>query len=254
MKTTECTGGSQPSAWRTHDGRLWFRTLRACGRGSRAAQPAAGPPPATIERVSWTAGAGRPDRPAAPLRERTHRAPLQHDQPSQPQTDQFRFRLVGFDTTWGSRAPVAPRTTQICRPAATRSRSPRAATTARGARHVAALPFSVEPRFYQTAWFLGVCGLAVVLVGLGGHRLRVRQIAARNAALERAGRRAHPAARGGQRAARRAHPRTRGGKPAARAALDRRQPHRSRQPQAVRPRPRRGVAEVCAHRPSPGAR
>jgi len=48
---------------------------------------------------------------------------------------------------------------------------------------VAVLTFSVAPRFFETGWFYGLCALAVLLTGLAAHRLRIRQIAARNAEL-----------------------------------------------------------------------
>jgi hypothetical protein len=28
MKTTECNGSFQPAGWKTHDGRLWFPTMK----------------------------------------------------------------------------------------------------------------------------------------------------------------------------------------------------------------------------------
>jgi len=48
---------------------------------------------------------------------------------------------------------------------------------------VAILTSSTALRFFATPWFIGVCVLALLIAGLAAHRLRVRQIAARNAEL-----------------------------------------------------------------------
>lgn len=185
MKTTECTGGSQPSGWRTHDGRLWFRTLK----GVAVVDPARlnllqDPPPARIERVIVD-GVAREVRSVMQLPSASGHLEILYNTISllNPRRVGFRYRLVGFDSTWvyaGSRrtayyAKLSPGryTFEV---AASRNNGPWNPT-------VAALPFSVEPRFYQTSWFLGVCGIAVLLVGLGGHRWRIRQTAARHTEL-----------------------------------------------------------------------
>ena len=48
-----------------------------------------------------------------------------------------------------------------------------------GASHVLRL----RPHLYQTAWFLALCGLGVLVVGYGGVRLRLRQLRARERRL-----------------------------------------------------------------------
>ena len=46
---------------------------------------------------------------------------------------------------------------------------------------VAALTFSVAPRFFETGWFCGLCVLVALLTAFAAHRLRIRKIAARSA-------------------------------------------------------------------------
>jgi diguanylate cyclase (GGDEF)-like protein len=186
MKTTECTGGSQPSAWRTHDGRLWFRTLK----GVAVVDPGRlnldqDPPPATIQRVVVD-GSVRDVRSGMRLQSGSGHIELHYSTISllNPKRVAFRFRLVGFDSTWvaaGSRLvayytklPPGRYTFEV---AASRNDGP-------WSTHVAVLPFSIEPRFYQTSWFLALSGIMALLVGFGGHQLRIRQAAARNITLE----------------------------------------------------------------------
>lgn len=42
---------------------------------------------------------------------------------------------------------------------------------------------SVAPWFFQTGWFYGLCALVLLFAAFAAHRLRIRQIAARNAEL-----------------------------------------------------------------------
>src|SRR5258708_15638111 len=43
--------------------------------------------------------------------------------------------------------------------------------------------FQVGPHFYQTWWFYGLCAIAVMLVVVGGHSVRVKQLRASERAL-----------------------------------------------------------------------
>jgi diguanylate cyclase (GGDEF)-like protein len=47
-----------------------------------------------------------------------------------------------------------------------------------------ALRFSLRPRFQQTGWFYGACGLGLVLVGFGAARVRAARARARERELE----------------------------------------------------------------------
>jgi diguanylate cyclase (GGDEF)-like protein len=185
MKTTECTGGSQPSGWRTQDGRLWFRTLK----GVAVVDPerlnlVQDPPPVTIQEL-LVDNVAREIRSGMRLSSGSGHLEFHYNTVSllNPRRIRFRFRLVGVDSTWvyaGSRRiayyaklPPGRYTFEV---AASRNDGP-------WNTKVVAFPFSIEPRFYQTTWFFGVCGIAVLLVGLGGHRLRIRQAAVRNTEL-----------------------------------------------------------------------
>ncbi len=185
MRTTECTEGSQPSSWRTQDGRLWFRTLK----GVAVVDPerlnlVQDPPPVTIQELVVD-NVAREIRSGMQLPSGSGHLEFHYNTVSllNPRGVSFRFRLVGFDSTWvyaGSRRiayyaklPPGRYTFEV---AASRNDGP-------WNTNVAAFPFSIEPRFYQTTWFFGVCGIAVLLVGLGGHRLRIRRTAARRTEL-----------------------------------------------------------------------
>lgn len=185
MKTTECTGGSQPSGWRMRDGRLWFRTLKGVAVIDPArVNPVQDPPPVFIDQlkvdttpveirsgVSLPAGSGQ-------LEFHYNTVSLLHFKKVK-----FKYRLAGFDNDWvqaGNRRTAyytkLPHGTYAFEVTTSRNDGPWNGK-------VAVLTFSLAPRFFETPWFIALCIAAVLLAGLGAHRLRVRQIAARNAEL-----------------------------------------------------------------------
>jgi signal transduction histidine kinase/ligand-binding sensor domain-containing protein len=186
MKSSDASGGTQPSAWRAHDGRLWFPT----GRGVVVVDPAHlklndRAPPSRVEQM--VADEMRIDL-AAPVRLQpgTRRLEIRYTAPnlSSPERTQFRYRLDGFDEQW------VPGGTQ--RVAHYTNLPPGHYTFHVNAR-VASGPWSVQegvlsfdlrPQFYQTVWFRLLCGLAVISVLWGAYRLRVSLLHARAAVLE----------------------------------------------------------------------
>jgi diguanylate cyclase (GGDEF)-like protein len=185
MKTTECSGGSQPSAWRMGDGRLWFRTLRGVAVIDPARiNPVQDPPPVFIEQlkvdntpvetksgVQLPAGSGQ-------IEFHYNSIGLLHFKKVK-----FKYRLAGFDSDWvqaGNRRTAyytkLPHGTFAFEVTTSRNDGPWNG-------NVAVFTFSVAPRFFETRWFYGLSALAVLLTGLAAHQLRIRQIAARNADL-----------------------------------------------------------------------
>jgi signal transduction histidine kinase/ligand-binding sensor domain-containing protein len=92
-----------------------------------------------------------------------------------PTRIRFRYRLDGFDHDW-----IDPGS---AREAVYTNLPPRQyvfkveATNGDGVwTPGASYPFGIEPMFYQTQWFYGLCVLAVVLAVAGGWRLRVQGV------------------------------------------------------------------------------
>src|SRR5207244_13477788 len=48
----------------------------------------------------------------------------------------------------------------------------------------ASFAFSLQPHFYQSWWFLALCAMSLVAAIVGGHRIRVRQLEAKERELE----------------------------------------------------------------------
>jgi signal transduction histidine kinase/ligand-binding sensor domain-containing protein len=186
MKSSATAGGSQPGAWRSHDGRLWFPTVR----GVVVADPlrlklSESAPISRIEQMN--ADETRIDV-TVPVRlpPGTRRLEIRYTAPnlSSPDRTQFRYRLDGFDEQWipGGVQRVAQYTNLS--PGHYTFHVSASADTGRWGAQDSTLNFVVIPQFYQTWWFRLLCGFAVISLLWGAYRLRVNFLHARAAVLE----------------------------------------------------------------------
>jgi signal transduction histidine kinase/ligand-binding sensor domain-containing protein len=191
MPSSECSGIGRPAGVRMRDGRLWFPTAR----GVAIVDPAHLPfnrlaPPLAIEEIvagerSFVPGGPTPEIPEVRLPPGTDRFEIRYTALSllDPGKVRFRYRLEGFDRAWveaGNR-----------RMADFTNLSPGRYTFQLTACNndgvwspMTALALRVEPRFYQTAWFVVLGVGAVLAAGMGALRLRTRSIHRRQRALE----------------------------------------------------------------------
>ncbi len=186
MKSSDVSGGTQPNAWRAHDGRLWFPT----GRGVVVVDPARlklndRAPPSRIEQM--VADETPIDLAnAVRLQPGTRRLEIRYTAPnlSSPERTQFRYRLDGFDEQWipGGTQRIA-HYTNLPPGHYTFHVNARVASGQWSAQE-GVLAFELRPQFYQTAWFRLLCGLAIIAVLWGAYRLRVSLLHARAAVLE----------------------------------------------------------------------
>lgn len=185
MKTNECNGGTQPAGWRTNDGKLWFPTVK----GIVAIDPNniklnQLPPPVVIEQAiidnKPVETSGQITLSAGSNNFEFHYAGLSF---VAPEKVKFRYRLEGFNKDWveADTRRVAyytnvPPGDYVFRVMACNNDG---VWNEAGA----SFRFYLEPFFYQTYWFYGLCALALALVIVGGHRVRVKQLKAREREL-----------------------------------------------------------------------
>jgi signal transduction histidine kinase/ligand-binding sensor domain-containing protein/DNA-binding NarL/FixJ family response regulator len=184
MPSAECSGVGRPAGLRSRDGRLWFPTVRGIAVVDPAHLPFNRvPPPVLVEEI--TAGAAAfPARGEVRLPPGTDRFQIRYTALSllDPGKVLFRHRLEGFDPDWVEAGN---------RRSADYTNLPPGGYTFRVSAcnddgvwsEAVSLPFRVEPRLYQKAWFLALCLVAAFLAIAGMLLLRERAVGSRERAL-----------------------------------------------------------------------
>lgn len=186
MKVRSCNGGSQPSGWRTRDGRLWFITAA----GVSVVDPSMTamstlPPPVTITHIAVD---GKTYKPGHPLKVPPGKGNIEikYTGPSfvVPERVQFRYKLEGYDDDWVN--PGNRRTAYY-------TNIPHGSFTFRvlACNHEgvwneqgAAQRFTITPHFRQTSWFKILLGMVICTLAGLLYSLRMRNIRRRQGVLE----------------------------------------------------------------------
>ncbi|MET0655402.1 MAG: two-component regulator propeller domain-containing protein [Pseudoxanthomonas sp.] len=186
MKSSETNSATQPSAWRAHDGRLWFPTIRGVvvvdpAKISMSSQS----PPARVEQILANDSAIAL---AVPLRlaPETRRVEIRYTAPSlsNPERTRFRYRLDGFDEQWVMGGPQRLAQYTNLAPGNYTFHVSASAEDGSWGDQEGILKFELKPQFYQTGWFRMLYALAGLCVAWGIYRLRVNWLHARAAVLE----------------------------------------------------------------------
>ncbi len=185
LKNTECNGGPQPPAWARRDGKFCFATIH----GVVAIDPDRYPrnrltPPVVIEQVVANGRAVNAPRnarvPVGGGNLEFHYAALSFQAPAK---NGFRYKLEGFDRDWidaGTRR-VAYYTNVP--PGSYRFHVIACNNDGVWNREGALFPLVLEPHFYQRRLFYAACGFALIALVVGGVRLRVSRLRARERQL-----------------------------------------------------------------------
>jgi two-component sensor histidine kinase len=185
MKSRECNGGFQPAGWRTHDGRLWFPTIKGVAvidPDNINQNPFA--PPVMIEQVLV-------DHEPIDIIDQVSLAPGKSKFEFHytalsfiaPEKLRFRYRLDGFDNSWVDAGTKREAAYTNIPPGAYTFRVIACNNDGVWNETGSAFHFYLKPRFHQTSWFYALCAVLIGLIGLGLYRLRVRQIKAQFAAV-----------------------------------------------------------------------
>src|SRR6185436_4829985 len=153
LGSRQCNGASTPAALRTRDGRIWFATAKGVsmlGGGRGAALPLRAAIPSGVERIEF---------------EFTGATFVT------PERVRFRYRLDGYDNAWidGGTKRVASYTNLPAGEYRFLLESSRDGVQWRGT----ALPFALQPHFYETRWFLILIVVAVAALLLAAHNMRL---------------------------------------------------------------------------------
>ncbi|MGZ7078257.1 MAG: EAL domain-containing protein, partial [Thermoanaerobaculia bacterium] len=177
MASRECNGGTQPVAWKTNDGKLWFATVKGVAMIDPNRARSAAAPPVIIQDV--IAGGQRLD-PSGPLTLAAGTKMLEFRYTginlAAPEKVHYQYRLEGFDRDWIDAGTRRRAFYTNLRPGPYRFQV-RAASDD-GPWSTGTTSFQQRAFFYQTPWFLTACALLVVGCVAGAHRTRVRLVRA----------------------------------------------------------------------------
>jgi len=175
LPTIQCSDMYQPSAWRGHDGRLWFATAK----GVVGVQPAevpvnSRPPPVVIEEFSVDGNSqGRP--PGADHGVAV-KVPPGHENYEFRYTAlslinaykiRFRYRLEGFDADWINAANRRWVQYSYLKPGNYRFRVAACNNDGRWNETGTTLTLQILPHYWETWWFLTLLGLTVAAGAAG---------------------------------------------------------------------------------------
>ncbi|MCP4151234.1 MAG: response regulator [bacterium] len=185
MKSRECNGASQPTAWKSRDGKLWFPTIKGAVMIEPNNIPTNKiPPPAIIEKIIvddeeiiLTPSTSAQVKQFLPGKERfeIHYTGLSFTVPARVG---FKYRLEGFDKKWidAGQQRVAHYTNLPPK----QYRFHVIAINEDGLQGEPTIfSFYLIPYFFQTLWFYIACVLLFILLLYAGYRIRVRHLKAR---------------------------------------------------------------------------
>lgn len=181
LRSRETATNSHPSAWKSQNGRLWFATPKGIVEVDPAHFPVNGvPPPVVVEQFSVDDTA-QPLRPAgAPIGIAAGHNHFMFAYAGlsfvAPQKVHYRYKLDGFDHDWTDAGTRRTAYYTNIPPGHYTFRVQAANNDGLWNTQGAALPFTLQPHFYQTVWFYVL--LALGLIGLVLLALRLRLLRA----------------------------------------------------------------------------
>ena len=178
LPSLECTGAYQPSAWRGHDGTLWFATVGGVAFIDPSKLAANGSPPTvtlesaivdgelrsipTNSRIDRSAGRVSPGVltiPAGGKHLEFQYTGLCFASPGQVR---FRYRLEGLEEAWNEVGRRRYAQYSYLRPGSYRFLVSACNSDGVWNETGAALAIEVLPHFWETWWFIGLCGATAI--------------------------------------------------------------------------------------------
>jgi ligand-binding sensor domain-containing protein/signal transduction histidine kinase len=187
MRSSECSGGSQPAGWKARDGRLWFPTIDgAVVIDPERIRKNTLPPPVVIEEVFI-------DKKAAPAEAFAELPPGKGELEFRyaalslldPENVRFRYRLEGFESEWLDAGGRRTAYYTNIPPGSYRFRVIACNNEGVWNEAGASFAFRLRPHLYQTGWFYFLLALAVTLATYALYQVRVRHLKERETELAR---------------------------------------------------------------------
>lgn len=187
LRSVECNGGVQPSAWRAHDGTLWFSTAKGAAVIDPAERRMSAPPPPVVfeEMVVNSQTSYTEEGVSVPAGKERYEFRFTGISFGNPSRVTFKVKLEGYDKEWdslGTRRSAyythLPPGTFTFRVVAVNGDGVPSDQEAR-------FTFTREAHFHETAAFYAVLIAALTLLAVLLHRLRLGAVTRRQRLLER---------------------------------------------------------------------
>ena len=167
LRSRETATNSHPSAWRSHDGHLWFATPKGLVEVDPAHFPVnTNPPPVALERFAVDDAALNAAGPLVAVQAGHVHFEFDYAGLSfvAPQKVRYRYMLEGFDKGWTEAGTRRSAYYTNIPPGRYTFRVQAANNDGLWNTEGASLTFELRPHFYQTLWFYAL--LIVLLVGM----------------------------------------------------------------------------------------
>ena len=187
LRATTFAGGLQPAGAVDAQGHLWLPSLQGLVIVDPARLPGSGEPPSVrVEEVSVN-GAPVPTDRKVVLPPGGAALTVRYAAGTLLNADRVRFRYLmeGITPTWLEAGKTREAAFPALPPGAFLFRVAATIDGKRWQEAPAPLAITVQPRFYQSLWFLGFAVLATFAAGAGIYRLRTHQLRDRHAEMER---------------------------------------------------------------------
>lgn len=187
MRNAECKGNGSPSGLKSADGRLWFPTFAGVSAvNPQRLQRNNVAPQVVIDRLEA-------DGKSQELNQQTVRVPpgvskfeVEYTAPSFVAAEKvrYRYRLEGFDRDWVEADARRVAYFTNVPPGSYTFRVMAANSDGVWNETGAAVQISLEPTFWQSAWFYLLIAVGLVGLGYGVYRWRINELSKRNDELE----------------------------------------------------------------------
>ncbi|NNE71377.1 MAG: response regulator [Rhodothermales bacterium] len=188
LRVNEANGGQQPAAWRAEDGKLWYPT----STGAVAIDPAvldhSVPQPRVLVEALRVDG-NELSLADAPLDLGAGSDRLQFrftaTELADPSRVEFRYRVAGHRDEWIAAESGREAIYSNLGPGVYTFEVTGGLTRSSAESRVASVSFEIAPFFWQTTWFLVLCGFGTIGLIVGFFQMRIRHHQAKAAELER---------------------------------------------------------------------
>lgn len=180
LRSGHTVGGSQPAVWRGSDYRLWFATFDglASVHPDRIRRSDSSPPVLLEKLVVDGRPVLEPEGKVLPPGSRNLQIHYTAIELTHPEDVRFRYRLEGLDSNWTEAGNRRVAYYSHIPPGEYRFQVQAATGDGPWTDRTPQLQFTLEPRFYQTTWFLALMGLALIGLGASLYALRARSLRA----------------------------------------------------------------------------